>query len=67
MKIILWIPYILSQCLLIAIIVKLHISTNISESNAYLIGALIALYGGLLVLSSDVRRKYWPKGDNHDG
>lgn len=65
MKIILWIPYALSQCLLIGIIIWLGINTNISESALYAIGGFIALYGGLLSSSELIRKKYWPKGDNH--
>lgn len=65
MKIILWIPYIVSQGLLFLIIIGLRINTNISPSDAIFVGAFTAMYGALLVLSSDCRRRYWPKGDNN--
>ena len=65
MKIILWIPYVLSQCLLILITIGLRLNTNISESDMYAVGGFIALYGALLVLSAEARRRYWPKGDKH--
>jgi len=58
MKIIIWIPYVLSQLLIIAIIVWLRLNTNISESDMYFVGGLIATYGFLLILSVSIRIFY---------
>ena len=50
-----WLPYVLSQLLLIYIIVEINLNV-VSKSFPYYIGSIIALYGALLVLSSDFRR-----------
>lgn len=61
LKIMLWLPYVLSQAILILIIIGVNIHTNISEQDSYILGSFIALYGALIVISSDLRRKWWPR------
>jgi len=60
-KILLWFPYVLSQCFLFWLCIWLVIGGGLPKDNQLFAGAMIALYGALLIGSRDIRAKFWPK------
>lgn len=60
-KVLLWIPCGLTMLFLAWFVYWLRTSFTLNRQEAFLIASATVFYGALLVGSSDIRRKYWPK------